>query len=116
MNKQTKQLQDTLRLVGITTRTAGKNAPQDVGALWARAAQEGRLPHDGSPVYGAYFNYAGDENDAYDAFVGIPSDAPLKEGEVELSVPGGDYFVVEAQGQVPQVVQQAWHFVHHDWD
>ncbi|MBL4633977.1 MAG: effector binding domain-containing protein [Kofleriaceae bacterium] len=96
-----------IRIVGISITTSEATAPQDIGALWGKAAVSGVLSGD-SYNYGVYCDYEDGRHGNYRVVVGSESDAEPAAGQVVIEIPVGSYEVIEDEGAVEQIVGAAW--------
>lgn len=102
-----------LRLVGWET-PASNDDPQPIGALWQRLHGEDLatqvVGRQGRTVYAVYSDYQGDHTQPYTYFLGyaVGSDAPVPGGLVARDVPAGPYARIEAVGEQPGALIEAW--------
>ncbi len=111
--KQTQEKQ--IRIVGIDLVTSEQRAPQEIGALWQKAAMAGLLQQD-APNYGVYTDYKDGRRGEYRVIVGSESAAPAQEGQVVIEIPAGRYQVLKDEGSVPEIVSTAWAKVWETWE
>ena len=102
-----------IRLIGIET-PASNDEPQLLGAHWQRLYADdvasqivGRLSR---VVHAVYSAYEGDHTKPYTFFLGYPvgEDAPVPDGFVAREAPAGPYARIDAQGDMPGALVQAW--------
>ena len=102
-----------LRLLGWETR-ASNDDPRPIGALWQRLHAEDLASQlqgrQGRTVYAVYSDYEGDHTRPYTFFLGYPvgEDAPVPEGCVARDVPAGPYARIDAVGEQPGALIEAW--------
>jgi predicted transcriptional regulator YdeE len=107
------------RVAGIAVRTTNRDEASTetsrLGTLWARFYTEGipgkvagQIPD--SPIYGVYSDYASDLNGEYSVTAGVQVEPSATEGSDfnYVDVAGGEYFVFEGKGAMPQVVIDTW--------
>ena len=116
MEHNRENLDDELRIVGITVRTEESKAMADIGALWGQAHASGAITDPTLPAYGVYFDYESDHSGAYTVLVGQPRSGPVPDGLTEVKIPVQSYEVVRTEGAIPQVVQEAWQFINGAWE
>ncbi|WP_433516929.1 GyrI-like domain-containing protein [Nonomuraea sp. CA-143628] len=107
-----------LTVVGIAVRTSNSDeidpARAKLPVLWQRAGAPGAFAHIPGRVdenlYAVLTDYEGDHNGAYTQIVGIGvrTVPRLPEGMVAVRVPAGPALRVEARGQMPQAIVDAW--------
>ena len=61
-------------------------------------------------VFGVYSGYASDQHGAFDVTAGVaaPADHQALQGATTVDIEAGTYLVFEAEGQMPQLVIDAW--------
>ncbi len=107
------------RVAGISVRTtnAAEADPASgrIGPLWDRFFSESwehKLPPPGADgrVFGVYSRYASDQHGAFDVTAGVaaPDDHQAMPGATMVDIDAGTYLVFEAEGQMPQLVIDAW--------
>ncbi|MCK2217802.1 GyrI-like domain-containing protein [Actinomadura sp. ATCC 31491] len=107
-----------LIVVGWVVRTSNADemdpARAKLPALWQRAGAPGAFAHVpgrlDENLYAVLTDYESDHHGAYTQIVGVGvRTAPrLPEGMVSVRVPGGQALLVEARGQLPQALVEAW--------
>ena len=107
------------RVAGIAVRTTNAAeadpASARIGPLGDRFFSESwehKLPRpaqDGQ-VFGVYSGYASDQHGAFDVTAGVaaPADHQGFAGATTVDIEAGTYLVFEAEGQMPQLVIDAW--------
>ena len=107
------------RVAGIAVRTTNAAeadpASARIGPLWDRFFSESwehKLPPPGADgrVFGVYSGYASDQHGAFDVTAGVaaPADHQALQGATTVDIEAGTYLVFEAEGQMPQLVIDAW--------
>ncbi|KAB8189378.1 AraC family transcriptional regulator [Nonomuraea phyllanthi] len=107
-----------LIVVGFAVRTTNADemdpARARLPALWHRAGAPGAFAHVPGRVdenlYAVLTDYESDHNGAYTQIVGIGvrTVPRLPEGMVAVRVPAAKALLVEARGQLPQALVEAW--------
>ncbi|MFD1545248.1 GyrI-like domain-containing protein [Nonomuraea guangzhouensis] len=107
-----------LTVVGIAVRTSNADeidpARAKLPVLWQRAGAPGAFAHVPGRVdenlYAVLTDYESDQHGAYTQIVGIGvrTVPRLPEGMVAVRVPAGTALRVEARGQMPQAIVEAW--------
>ncbi|MBT2226623.1 GyrI-like domain-containing protein [Nonomuraea sp. NEAU-A123] len=107
-----------LTVVGIAVRTSNADeidpARAKLPVLWQRAGAPGAFAHVPGRVdenlYAVMTDYESDHHGAYTQIVGIGvrTVPRLPEGMVAVRVPAGTALRVEARGQMPQAIVDAW--------
>ncbi|MGA4995782.1 GyrI-like domain-containing protein [Nonomuraea bangladeshensis] len=107
-----------LTVVGWVVRTSNADemdpARARLPALWQRAGAPGVFAHVPGRIdenlYAVLTDYESDHNGAYTQIVGVGvRTAPrLPEGMVAVRVPARQALLVEARGQLPQALVEAW--------
>ncbi|MGW5160262.1 GyrI-like domain-containing protein [Nonomuraea wenchangensis] len=107
-----------LTVVGWVVRTSNAEEMDPsrarLPALWQRAGAPGVFAHVPGRIdenlYAVLTDYESDHNGAYTQIVGVGvRTAPrLPEGMVAVRVPAGPALLVEARGQLPQALTEAW--------
>jgi predicted transcriptional regulator YdeE len=107
-----------LTVVGYVVRTTNADemdpARAKLPALWQRAGAPGAFAHVPGRVdenlYAVLTDYESDHNGAYTQIVGIGvrTVPRLPEGMVAVRVPAVQALRVEARGQMPQALVEAW--------
>ncbi|MEU4225734.1 effector binding domain-containing protein [Nonomuraea sp. NPDC026600] len=107
-----------LTVVGIAVRTSNADeidpARAKLPVLWQRAGAPGAFAHVPGRVdenlYAVLTDYESDHHGAYTQIVGIGvrTVPRLPEGMVAVRVPAGTALRVEARGQMPQAIVDAW--------
>lgn len=111
-----KQKMLTLMGIKLDKKTTNENnqSMHDCGALWQRFQHEQiaeKIPsHHESAIYAVYFDYDGDHTQPFDYFIGceVESTASLPEGLTQIQIPEAEYERIEAKGQIPDCIAQAW--------
>ena len=107
------------RVAGIAVRTTNAAeadpASARIGPLWDRFFSESwehKLPPPGADgrVFGVYSGYASDQHGAFDVTAGVaaPANHQALQGATTVDIEAGTYLVFEAEGQMPQLVIDAW--------
>jgi len=107
---------EPFRVVGISIITTNENdkAAEDINALWERFFSESvgqnLTARADDVIYAVYSDYEGDHTKPYRITIGyrVPEDYKAPEGFHSVSVEGGDYGILSAQGQQPQALIQTW--------
>ena len=107
-----------LTVVGIAVRTSNADeidpARAKLPVLWQRAGAPGAFAHVPGRVdenlYAVLTDYESDHHGAYTQIVGIGvrTVPRLPEAMVAVRVPAGKALRVEARGQMPQAIVDAW--------
>ncbi|WP_327090633.1 GyrI-like domain-containing protein [Nonomuraea sp. NBC_01738] len=107
-----------LLVVGYAVRTTNADemdhARAKLPGLWQRAGAPGAFAHVPGQVdenlYAVLTDYESDHHGAYTQIVGIGvrTVPRLPEGMVAVRVPGGPALKIEARGQMPQALIEAW--------
>lgn len=105
-------------LIGLAlpqpTTNANGQSQVDCGNLWKRFQTEGyrdRIPQKlDDDVLAVYYDYHGTHEHPFSYFIGccVPQGTPAPEGMDRLTIPGGRYQKVVAQGAIPACVGEAW--------
>ncbi|MEU0564921.1 GyrI-like domain-containing protein [Nonomuraea sp. NPDC005983] len=109
---------DELTVVGFAVRTTNAEerdpARAKLPALWQRAGAPGAFAHVpgrlDENLYAVLTDYESDHNGAYTQIVGIGvrTVPRLPEGMVAVRVPAAKSLRIEARGQLPQAIVEAW--------
>ena len=104
---------DPFRVAGIlgrTTNAAEASGEGIIGGLWQTFGERASEIGDAGPPCGVYHDYESDHHGAYSLLVGprVPDDAPLPDGWHGVAVPGGEYLVFPAEGEMPMAIIEAW--------
>ncbi|MGN9845563.1 GyrI-like domain-containing protein [Nonomuraea sp. H19] len=107
-----------LTVVGFAIRTTNADemdpARAKLPTLWQRAGAPGAFAHVPGRVdenlYAVLTDYESDHNGAYTEIVGIAvrTVPRLPEGMVAVRVPAAQVLKVQARGQLPQALAEAW--------
>ena len=108
-------------VAGIAVRTSNSAemnpAIAQLGGLWGRFFSESwerQLPARGDDgrIYGVYSGYESDQHGAFDVTAGValadPATPQTAPGAVRVDIEPGDYLVFTGQGEMPQMVIDAW--------
>ncbi|TMR88638.1 GyrI-like domain-containing protein [Nonomuraea basaltis] len=107
-----------LTVVGFVVRTTNADEMDPARAklpkLWQRAGAPGAFAHVpgrlDENLYAVLTDYESDHNGAYTQIVGtgVRTVPRLPEGMVAVRVPAGQALKLEARGQLPQALVEAW--------
>ncbi|MFF0312111.1 GyrI-like domain-containing protein [Streptosporangium sp. NPDC004379] len=104
-------------VVGRAVRTSNAEEGEGRGrlaALWARVGVPGAFAHVpgrvDENVYAVYTDYESGHHGAYTVIVGVAvrSAAAMPEGMVAVRVPAVPCLKLEARGQMPETLRDAW--------
>ena len=102
------------KISGISIRTTNANemnpASAKIPALYQEFDKKIIVDYkNGARVYGAYFNYESDASGEFSVLAGTDQPGVATGDRIEtLTIPGGNYMVFEASGDMPQVVIDTW--------
>ncbi len=104
-------------IVGLPLRTtnAAEMDPKtaQIKRHWERFFAEGhheRIPKSSENLLGVYTDFESDNNGAYTLLPGFEATSKdeLPEGLVAVEIPGQEYLVFQAEGEMPMIVFGAW--------
>lgn len=102
-----------LTVLGIFT-TASNASPQAIGDLWRRFHAMGDqnviAVRQDDAVYCVYCEYEGDWTKSFTVVIGcaVARDASIPEGMKKIDVQAGTFAVLQALGELPKGVFEAW--------
>jgi len=103
----------SVTVMGVYSR-ASNAEPDRIGDLWrqfhALGGAQSIAARLSDAAYGVYCEYEGDWTKPFTVVVGcaVPADAEVVEGMKKIAIEAGQYAVLEARGQLPQGVFDAW--------
>ena len=103
---------------GIAVRTDLNTAMTDIPAHWQQFQQRGATPPAfDAAIYAVYCDYEADWRRGYTLVIGVAAaaDAPVPEGLRRVTIPGGRYARIAANGEPPQVIPQTWNYLNTVW-
>jgi len=102
------------RLLGLSERTNNANETQPetakIAGLHQSFAQQIKVNYaNGASLYGVYYNYESDYTGDFSILVGTEKETVRTSTPLEgVTLPSGDYLRFSKEGEMPQMVIDAW--------